>query len=293
MGEIKHIVLVKFKEGTSQLQMDDMVKRFANLANLIEPMKSFRWGRDVSTTNMHQGFTYAFESIFETMDNVETYSAPLAHLQFADHAMTLTDAILVLDYKPTTDLRIEVVARVSEQELRVVNFMGLASIVDKRWALFDEKPSSAEDERSVGTTMGDIGIWQVGSWEKLVLNNSKVNYLNAVSISQQKKQGRDVSTANMHQGFTYVSESIFETMDDVETYSAHPTHLQFADHALTLTDAILVLDYKPTLDLRIKVVVGVSEQELRVVNFMGLASTVDKRWALFDVAANDLDTFFA
>ncbi|GJR76389.1 stress-response A/B barrel domain-containing protein HS1 [Tanacetum coccineum] len=111
--------------------------------------------------------------------------------------------------------------------------------------------------------------------------------------SRVSLRGRDVSTANMHQGFTYVSESIFETMDDVETYSAHPTHLQFADHALTLTDAILVLDYKPTLDLRIKVVVGVSEQELRVVNFMGLASTVDKRWALFDVAANDLDTFFA
>ncbi|GKE29608.1 hypothetical protein Tco_1444992, partial [Tanacetum coccineum] len=46
-------------------------------------------------------------------------------------------------------------------------------------------------------------------------------------------------------------------------------------------------------DLRIEVVAGVSEQELRVVNFMGLASIVDKRWALFDVAANDLDTFFA
>ncbi|GKA78682.1 DNA helicase, partial [Tanacetum coccineum] len=46
-------------------------------------------------------------------------------------------------------------------------------------------------------------------------------------------------------------------------------------------------------DLRIEVVVGVSEQELRVVDFMRLASIVDKRWALFDVAANDLDTFFA
>ncbi|GJT51921.1 stress-response A/B barrel domain-containing protein HS1 [Tanacetum coccineum] len=91
--------------------------------------------------------------------------------------------------------------------------------------------------------MGDIGIWQVGSWEKLVLKNSKVNYLNVVSISQ----GRDVSTANLHQGFTHMSESILETMDDVETYSAYPAYLQFADHVMTLTDAILVLDYKPTL----------------------------------------------
>ncbi|GJX46966.1 ribonuclease H-like domain-containing protein [Tanacetum coccineum] len=46
-------------------------------------------------------------------------------------------------------------------------------------------------------------------------------------------------------------------------------------------------------DLRCEVVAGVSEQELRVIDFMGLASIDDKRWALFDVAANDLDTFFA
>ncbi|GJT08048.1 stress-response A/B barrel domain-containing protein HS1 [Tanacetum coccineum] len=210
--------------------MDDMVKRFANLANLIEPMKSFRWGRDVSTANMHQGFTHVSESIFESMDDVETYSAHPAHLQFADHVMTLTYAILVLDYKPTLDLRIEVVAGVSEQELRVVNFIGLASIVDKRWALFDVAANDLDTffayyrvqrlllqkyhhfytegrklypqptralkflhygsnipiiHQNIGTTMGDIGIWEVGSWEKLVLNNSKVNYLNAVSISQQ------------------------------------------------------------------------------------------------------------
>ncbi|GKC63459.1 hypothetical protein Tco_1096057 [Tanacetum coccineum] len=40
--------------------------------------------------------------------------------------------------------------------------------------------------KEVGTTIGDIGIWKVGSWEKLVLKNSKVNYLSAVSISQQE-----------------------------------------------------------------------------------------------------------
>nr|GEZ75285.1 protein TOPLESS [Tanacetum cinerariifolium] len=41
---------------------------------------------------------------------------------------------------------------------------------------------------SVGTTVGDIGIREVGSREKLVLKNFKVNYLSAFFISQQKKQ---------------------------------------------------------------------------------------------------------
>ncbi|PWA64676.1 protein Pop3 [Artemisia annua] len=69
--------------------------------SLLVPSESVSWGRDVSTANMHQGFTHVFESIFETMKDVETYSAYPAHLEFVNHAMTLTDASIILDYKPT------------------------------------------------------------------------------------------------------------------------------------------------------------------------------------------------
>lgn len=42
-GEVKHLVLGKFKDGVSQEEIDHLIKEFANLVNIIEPMKSFRW----------------------------------------------------------------------------------------------------------------------------------------------------------------------------------------------------------------------------------------------------------
>lgn len=42
-GEVKHVVLAKFKDGVSEEQIEQLVKDYANLVNLIEPMKSFKW----------------------------------------------------------------------------------------------------------------------------------------------------------------------------------------------------------------------------------------------------------
>lgn len=42
-GVAKHIVLVKFKEEVSAEEIEQLIKGYANLVNLIPPMKSFRW----------------------------------------------------------------------------------------------------------------------------------------------------------------------------------------------------------------------------------------------------------
>jgi hypothetical protein len=42
-GVVKHMLLVKFKDGVSENQIDELTKGYANLVNLIEPMKSLHW----------------------------------------------------------------------------------------------------------------------------------------------------------------------------------------------------------------------------------------------------------
>ena len=42
-GVVKHVLLAKFKEGTSEDQIEHLIKGYANLVNLIEPMKAFHW----------------------------------------------------------------------------------------------------------------------------------------------------------------------------------------------------------------------------------------------------------
>ncbi|PON93118.1 Stress responsive alpha-beta barrel [Trema orientale] len=40
-GVVKHVLLAKFKEGTPDDQIEQLIKGYANLVNVIEPMKAF------------------------------------------------------------------------------------------------------------------------------------------------------------------------------------------------------------------------------------------------------------
>nr|UWK31730.1 Cyclase2 [Plumbago zeylanica] len=57
--------------------------------------------------------------------------------------------------------------------------------------------------------------------------------------------GKDVSIENLHQGFTHVFESTFESTQGIAEYVAHPVHVEFANVFLESLDKVLVVDYKP------------------------------------------------
>ncbi|GMI93940.1 heat stable protein 1, A. THALIANA HEAT STABLE PROTEIN 1 [Hibiscus trionum] len=100
-GVVKHIVLAKFKDDTTPDKIEQLIKAYANLVNLIQPMKAFQWGKDVSIENLHQGFTHVFESIFETTEGIAEYDAHPAHLEFANLFLASADKIVIVNYKPT------------------------------------------------------------------------------------------------------------------------------------------------------------------------------------------------
>ncbi|XP_047340877.1 stress-response A/B barrel domain-containing protein HS1-like [Impatiens glandulifera] len=101
MELVKHILLAKFKESVSEDEIQQLIKGYANLVDLIEPMKAFHWGKDVSIENMHQGFTYVFESSFESTKGIEEYINHPAHVDFASIFLPSLDKALIIDYKPT------------------------------------------------------------------------------------------------------------------------------------------------------------------------------------------------
>lgn len=100
-GVVKHILLAKFKDGITQDQIDQLITGYAKLVSLIEPMKAFHWGKDVSIENIHQGFTHVFESTFESVEGIAEYISHPAHVEFANIFLPALDKVLVVDYKPT------------------------------------------------------------------------------------------------------------------------------------------------------------------------------------------------
>ncbi|KAI4369499.1 hypothetical protein MLD38_017934 [Melastoma candidum] len=105
MGVVKHVLLAKFKEEISPKQIEELIKGYSDLVDLVPSMKSFVWGTDVSAENLHQGFTHIFESTFESTEGVAEYVAHPAHVEFAGLFIPSLDKVVVFDYKPTTGVR--------------------------------------------------------------------------------------------------------------------------------------------------------------------------------------------
>ncbi|KAK6146255.1 hypothetical protein DH2020_020124 [Rehmannia glutinosa] len=101
IGEVKHILLAKFK-GVSEQQIEECIKQYANLVNLIPSMKSFKWGKDVSIENLHQGFTHVFESTFESTQGIAEYLDHPDHVQYGLVLRPLLENVITVDYQPTT-----------------------------------------------------------------------------------------------------------------------------------------------------------------------------------------------
>ncbi|PQM34064.1 putative protein Pop3 [Prunus yedoensis var. nudiflora] len=83
-GGVKNVLLAKFKEGTSESQIDQLIQGYANLVNLIDPMKSFHWGNELSIEKQLEGYTHVFETTFQSVEGVAEYTAHPAHLDFAN-----------------------------------------------------------------------------------------------------------------------------------------------------------------------------------------------------------------
>ncbi|GFP87157.1 probable protein pop3 [Phtheirospermum japonicum] len=100
-GEVKHILLAKFKDGISEEQIEEYIKEYANLVNLVPSMKAFKWGKDVSAENLHQGFTHVFESTFESTEGIAEYVSHPHHVAYANKLLPQFEKVIVVDYKPT------------------------------------------------------------------------------------------------------------------------------------------------------------------------------------------------
>ncbi|XP_021762050.1 stress-response A/B barrel domain-containing protein HS1-like [Chenopodium quinoa] len=72
------------------------------------------------------------------------------------------------------------------------------------------------------------------------------NLVNHIEPMKAFHWGKDVSIENLHQGFTHIFESSFESTEGVAEYVSHPKHVEFANLFLAHVDKVLVIDYKPT-----------------------------------------------
>ena len=95
---LRHVVLFKFKDGTSQADIEKVETAFRNLPNQIKEIKGFEFGLNNSPENLNQGFTHCFFLSFDTEADRAVYLPHPAHKAFGGVLTPHLDKVLVLDY---------------------------------------------------------------------------------------------------------------------------------------------------------------------------------------------------
>lgn len=70
---LKHVLLFKFKEGTTPEKIKEVEQAFASLPGKISEIKCFEWGTNVSVENHSEGFTHCFVVTFANEAGLDAY----------------------------------------------------------------------------------------------------------------------------------------------------------------------------------------------------------------------------
>jgi len=95
---LRHVVLLKFKDDTTDEQVGQIERAFCALPEKIDAIYDFEWGTDVSVENRQQGFTHCFLVTFLSEEDRARYLPHPAHKAFGELLGPYLDKVLVIDY---------------------------------------------------------------------------------------------------------------------------------------------------------------------------------------------------
>lgn len=95
---LRHVVLVKFKDGSSAADIKKVEDAFRALPGKIKEVKEFEWGVNNSPEHINDGFTHCFFVTFANEKDREVYLPHPAHKAFVEVLKPQLDKVLVVDY---------------------------------------------------------------------------------------------------------------------------------------------------------------------------------------------------
>ncbi len=95
---LRHVVIFKFKEGTAQENIDEVVDAFSSLPSKIPQIHSYEWGINNSPEGLEKGFTHCFFLTFKSEADRAIYLPHPDHKAFGAVLSPYLADVLVIDY---------------------------------------------------------------------------------------------------------------------------------------------------------------------------------------------------
>jgi len=97
-SSLRHVVLFKFKDGTSTEDIKKVEDAFGELPSKISQIKGYEWGLNNSPEGLEKGFTHCFFLTFNNEEDRDAYLPHPDHKAFGDILKPHLEDVLVVDY---------------------------------------------------------------------------------------------------------------------------------------------------------------------------------------------------
>ena len=99
-GPVRHVVWFKYKEGTSEADLQKIVDAFKQLPEKVDGIRAFEWGKNNSPEGLDKGFLHCFLVTFDNAKARDAYLPHPAHKEFVSVLRPHLEEPAVIDYVP-------------------------------------------------------------------------------------------------------------------------------------------------------------------------------------------------
>ena len=96
---LRHVVIFKFKDESSEADVNKLNEAFNALPAAIPVIKDFEWGLNDSPEDFHQGFTHCYLLTFDSEEDRDSvYTPHPQHQAFVASLQPHLEKVFVVDY---------------------------------------------------------------------------------------------------------------------------------------------------------------------------------------------------
>jgi hypothetical protein len=99
MSKVKHVVLLKFKEGTAEEQIAKFFDDLLDLSETVPGIDDYVSGTNCGPEGANQGLTHGFIMTFSDAAARDAYIVHPEHERFKSVGLTLVENLLVFDFE--------------------------------------------------------------------------------------------------------------------------------------------------------------------------------------------------
>ena len=99
MSKVKHIALIKFKEGTSDEQIESVFSQLLDLTEMVEGIEDYISGPNCSPEGLSLGTTHGFIMTFTDAAARDAYLVHQEHDRVKESVLPLVESVVIFDFE--------------------------------------------------------------------------------------------------------------------------------------------------------------------------------------------------